>query len=201
VLKIFGRISCAKLAKPNRFGYRFGPASYDEGIFDLLLPKMKPMMKTFIWRANTDARHGSVVRANYLILKQLGAGALLTLALAAPAASQPSDTKILRIVPFADLQTIDPINTTAGNVQSHGVMIYDFQFGRDEAQSVKPQMVKTWTMTPDGLLWQFTLREGLAFHDGAPVTSDDVIASLKRWGARDPLRSPTDGGDRQDERP
>jgi peptide/nickel transport system substrate-binding protein len=161
------------------------PHKYDEGSFGLLLPKMKPMMMTFVWRANTDGRHRSVARATYLILKRLGAGALLTLALVAPAASQ-SDTKILRVAPFADLQTIDPINTTAGNVQSHGVMIYDFLFGRDEPQSVKPQMVKTWSMSPDGLLWQFTLREGLAFHDGAPVTSDDVIASLKRWGARDP---------------
>jgi peptide/nickel transport system substrate-binding protein len=119
-------------------------------------------------------------------LWRLDAGVLLTFALVAPAMSQPSDTKTLRIVPFADLQTIDPINTTVGNVQSHGVMIYDFLFGRDDAQGVKPQMVKTWFMSPDGLLWQFTLREGLAFHDDSPVTSDDVIASLKRWGARDP---------------
>src|SRR5690606_2597707 len=37
----------------------------------------------------------------------------------------------------------------------------------------------------DGLTWTFTLRDGLKFHDGAPVTSEDVIASLQRWFNRD----------------
>ena len=39
--------------------------------------------------------------------------------------------RILRMVPNADLQTLDPINTTAGVVQSHAHMIYDQLFGRD----------------------------------------------------------------------
>jgi peptide/nickel transport system substrate-binding protein len=113
-------------------------------------------------------------------------GALAAVALTVTGVrAQPADTKILRVVPFADLQMIDPITTTAGNVQSHAVMIYDFLFGQDDQQAIKPQMVDTWTMSPDGLVWRFTLRDGLAFHDGAPVTTDDVIASLKRWGARD----------------
>jgi peptide/nickel transport system substrate-binding protein len=37
------------------------------------------------------------------------------------------------------------------------------------------------------MTWVFTLREGLAFHDGAPVTGEDCVASLRRWGARDAL--------------
>jgi peptide/nickel transport system substrate-binding protein len=64
--------------------------------------------------------------------------------------------------------------------------VYDFLFGRDDDQKVRPQMVDTWSVSDDGLTWKFTLRDKLAFHDGAPVTSDDVIQSLKRWGARDP---------------
>jgi peptide/nickel transport system substrate-binding protein len=47
-------------------------------------------------------------------------------------------------------------------------------------------MVERWSMSPDSLAWEFTLRDGLKFHDGVPVTSEDVVASLKRWGARDP---------------
>ena len=39
----------------------------------------------------------------------------------------------------------------------------------------------------DKLTWTFTLRDGLAWHDGAPVTAEDCIASLKRWGARDTM--------------
>ena len=38
----------------------------------------------------------------------------------------------------------------------------------------------------DQMIWcNFKLRDGLEFHDGKPVTSEDVIASLKRWGQRD----------------
>ena len=42
-------------------------------------------------------------------------------------------------------------------------------------------------MSDDKLTWTFTLRDGLEFHDGQPVTSDDVVPSLKRWAVRDSL--------------
>jgi peptide/nickel transport system substrate-binding protein len=41
-------------------------------------------------------------------------------------------------------------------------------------------------VSDDALTWSFTLRDGLRFHDGTPVTATDVVASLRRWGARDP---------------
>ena len=43
------------------------------------------------------------------------------------------------------------------------------------------------TVSADKLTYSFTLRDGLAWHDGAPVTSEDCIASIKRWGARDSM--------------
>lgn len=120
-----------------------------------------------------------------LLVAGLACGAVFGPAGTSSAQNLP-ETKVLRIVPFADLPGIDPINTTAGNVQSHAMHVYDFLFGRDDAQNVRPQMVDTWSVSADGLTWRFNLRDGLAFHDGAPVTSEDVIQSLKRWGARDP---------------
>jgi peptide/nickel transport system substrate-binding protein len=39
----------------------------------------------------------------------------------------------------------------------------------------------------DGKSWTFKLRAGLAFHDGQPVTAEDVLASLARWAKRDPM--------------
>jgi peptide/nickel transport system substrate-binding protein len=113
------------------------------------------------------------------------AGALALGALPALAQTIP-ETRILRVVPNADLQTLDPINTTAGVVQSHAHMVYDQLFGRDAQQRPQPQMVERFETSPDGLAWRFTLREGLAFHDGQPVTAEDVVASLRRWAARDP---------------
>ena len=46
-------------------------------------------------------------------------------------------------------------------------------------------MVGKYDISEDKLTYTFTLRDGLKFHDGSPVTSKDVIASLKRWAARD----------------
>lgn len=116
------------------------------------------------------------VRSLVLVLL-LGAGV---------ASAQPASDRVLRIVPNADLQTLDPIVTTAGVVSSHAHMVYDQLFGRDAQQRPQPQMVAHTDTSADGLVWRFTLRDGLWFHDGAPVTADDVVASLRRWGARDP---------------
>jgi peptide/nickel transport system substrate-binding protein len=65
------------------------------------------------------------------------------------------------------------------------MMVYDTLFALDRNLQVKPQMVDTWTVSDDKLTWTFTLRDGLEWHDGAPVTAEDCVASLKRWSARD----------------
>ena len=91
-----------------------------------------------------------------------------------------------RVVNHSDLKILDPIWTTAYIVRNHGYMIYDTLFALDGNLEVRPQMVDKWTESPDHLIWTFTLRDGLEFHDGTPVTSEDVIPSLKRWAARMP---------------
>src|SRR5437868_3149737 len=93
--------------------------------------------------------------------------------------------KTLRVSLHSDLKIVDPIWTTALITVNHGYMIYDTLFALDEKLSVKPQMVDRYETSADKLTWTFTLREGLKWHDGAPVTAEDCIASIKRWGARD----------------
>ena len=39
-------------------------------------------------------------------------------------------------------------------------------------------MATAWTISPDGLTYTFTLRQGVKWHDGEPFTSADVAASL-----------------------
>ena len=114
--------------------------------------------------------------------------ASVALALGALALSHPAmsaDAQTLRIVPQANLTILDPVWTTAFVTRNYGFMVYDTLFGTDAEGAVKPQMVDTWSESADHLSWTFTLRDGLAFHDGAPVTSADVVASLKRWSAKD----------------
>lgn len=96
---------------------------------------------------------------------------------------------VLRIVPHSNLAILDPIWTTAYMSRNHGYMIYDTLFGTDEKNQIKPQMVESWTESADHRMWTFKLRKGLEFHDGKPVTSEDVVASLQRWGKRDAMGS------------
>jgi oligopeptide transport system substrate-binding protein len=46
--------------------------------------------------------------------------------------------------------------------------------------AVVPGLAKSWTVTPDGRRWSFSLRPGLVFSDGTPITAADVVYSLRR---------------------
>ena len=115
----------------------------------------------------------------------LAATAAAASGLAAPALAQPTAARVLRFVPHANLTVMDPIWTTAYVTRNHGFMVWDTLYGLDKQYRPQPQMAEGHTVENDGRTWVFTLREGLVFHDGEPVRSADVIASLKRWAARD----------------
>jgi peptide/nickel transport system substrate-binding protein len=93
--------------------------------------------------------------------------------------------KTVRAVMHSDLKILDPIWTTAYIVRNHGYMIYDTLFAQDERGEIKPQMVDKYDVSADKLTYTLTLRDGLAWHDGKPVTAEDCVASIKRWAAKD----------------
>src|SRR5207247_1609707 len=71
--------------------------------------------------------------------------------------------------------------------RTFGLHVFDMLFAMNEKGEIKPQMVESYEASPDKLNWSFTLRPGLKWHDGAPVTAEDCVASLKRWAGGDPL--------------
>jgi peptide/nickel transport system substrate-binding protein len=105
--------------------------------------------------------------------------------LARPAIAQSDRTRLLRYVPTANLTFTDPTITTAGVSAVHGYAVFDTLYGLDNQLRPRPQMAEGHEVSADGRTWTFRLREGLRFHDGEPVRSPDVIASIRRWGARD----------------
>ncbi len=112
---------------------------------------------------------------------------VLAVVLLAAACAASGQDKVLRVVPHSNLNILDPIWTTQYMARNHGYMVYDTLFGTDEKNRIQPQMVERWSESPDHRLWTFVLRSGLEFHDGKPVTGEDVIASLARWGKRDAM--------------
>jgi peptide/nickel transport system substrate-binding protein len=105
--------------------------------------------------------------------------------MAAGMAARADDQKVLKAVMGTPARILDPIFTTAYAARNHGYMIFDTLLALDDKFEPKPQMLKDWTLSPDQLTYTFTLRDGLKWHDGGPVTSEDCIASIKRWGAVD----------------
>jgi peptide/nickel transport system substrate-binding protein len=99
----------------------------------------------------------------------------------------PTGAQTLKVVMHSDVKILDPIWTTAYIQRNHGYMVWDTLFAMDEKFDVKPQMVDKYDVSADKLTWTFTLRDGLEWTDGKPVTSEDCIASIKRWAARDSM--------------
>src|SRR5712671_4913624 len=92
--------------------------------------------------------------------------------------------KTITAVMHSDLRVIDPGFTTAYITRDHGYMVYDTLLATDSSFKVQPQMAD-WKVSDDKLTYTFTLRDGVKWHDGAPVTAEDCVASLKRWGRND----------------
>src|SRR5260221_1397684 len=120
------------------------------------------------------------------VLRKAILAAACTVGLAAATTPALAQTT-LRAVMHSDLKILDPIWTTAYIVRDHGYMVYDTLLAMDAQLNVKPQMADSWKVSDDKLTYTFVLRDGLKFHDGAPVTAEDCVASLKRWGAKDSL--------------
>ena len=112
----------------------------------------------------------------------LAATAVATLPHRARAAERP-----LTVWLESEVVITDPHMTTAAITRTFGYHVWDVLFAMDSTGAYQPQMVDAYTVSDDQLRWRFTLRDGLKFHDGSPVTGADCVASLKRWAPIDSL--------------
>src|SRR5215472_11120155 len=110
--------------------------------------------------------------------------AIATVGLARPSLAQGA--RVLRFVPQADLANPDPVWSTAVLAFEHAYMIWNQLYGLDEGLNPRPQMVAGDETDADGLTWHLTLRDGLFFHNGAPVRAHDCVASILRTSKRVP---------------
>jgi peptide/nickel transport system substrate-binding protein len=57
-------------------------------------------------------------------------------------------------------------------------LIYDSVVETSELGVYRPGLAESWSVSDDGLVWTFKIREGMTFHDGTPCTAEDVAWSL-----------------------
>jgi peptide/nickel transport system substrate-binding protein len=117
-------------------------------------------------------------------LSGIAAPALLTFTAKAQTVGR---AQTLRVVPETLTTVLDPHFTTSFTTRDFGYLVFDTLFAVNDRWEPQPQMVERFTRSADGMSWTFTLRDGFVFHDGSPVTAEDCVASLRRWGARDAL--------------
>ena len=111
-------------------------------------------------------------------------GAALMIALGAPLAASAKDSISLGIP--LEPPHLDP---TAGAAAAIDEVLYANVFEGltriDQAGQVQPALAKAWTVSEDGLVYEFTLHEGVLFHDGSGFDAEDVVFAFERAMAED----------------
>lgn len=106
---------------------------------------------------------------------------LATAAVAALMAAAPVSAETLNWARGSDVQTLDPHAYNEGITHAFNHQIYEPLVARSDDGKLIGVLATEWKMLPDEPgIWEFTLRPDVAFHDGAPLTADDVVFSIQR---------------------
>jgi peptide/nickel transport system substrate-binding protein len=111
----------------------------------------------------------------------LGVGALAATGLAAPAVRAQRRGGALIIATEAQPPTMDMHTSTTIATRNVAMHVFEQIVTRGENNEVIPELAESWTISPDGLTYTFTLRDGISFHNGKRMTSADVLASFQRY--------------------
>ena len=122
-----------------------------------------------------------------MLTRRQAFGAAGALAASPHVATAQQRERPFRFVVNVGLQVLDPIAGASFVTRNFGYVVFDTLVGMDSRGNYRPQMLEGWEVSADRLTWNFKLRGGLKFHDGNPVTSADVVASVRRWGQRDSI--------------
>ncbi|MEO7117952.1 MAG: ABC transporter substrate-binding protein, partial [Candidatus Limnocylindrales bacterium] len=113
-------------------------------------------------------RHRAAVIASSIVLGSVGIVPLVVQAGEAPAIFRIGVTQGARPV------ELNPFQTTSGMGYSLLADRYDLLVGFGEDLSAAPGLAETWSISDDGLVWTYAIRDGATWQDGQPVTAEDV---------------------------
>lgn len=77
-------------------------------------------------------------------------------------------------------ETIDPALNSAIDGANMLITFFEPLLIVDENNEVKPGQAESWDVSPDGLTWTFTLRDGLKWSDGTALTAEDFVYTFQR---------------------
>jgi peptide/nickel transport system substrate-binding protein len=89
---------------------------------------------------------------------------------------------VLKVGNLGEPPSLDAHWTTASITETLTNHIYEGLYSLDSSNRPIPMLAESHTVSKDGLAYTFKLRQGVKFHNGKEMTSEDVVASLTRWG-------------------
>jgi len=118
-----------------------------------------------------------------LFFASLGAIAIMGLGAAAHAETFtcPNEGGDLVFGQEAQVAGLDMHFSSAISARNIAMHIYETLMTRGEDNSPIHELAEGHTVSDDGLTYTFTLRDGITFHNGKPMTSADVLASFERY--------------------
>ena len=117
-------------------------------------------------------------------LMSFGLAAVLTMGLAAAHAEPFKCPRVGGNFTFGQenpIYTLDQMSSSSGATRNVAMNIHESLMTRSENNRPIPELAETVTEAPDRLSYRFRLRPGIVFHNGKPMTSDDVVASFDRY--------------------
>src|SRR5213080_4313953 len=108
--------------------------------------------------------------------------ALLAFVSSAALAQTPRRGGVLRVGNLGEPPALDAHWTTASITETLTNHLYEGLYSLDASNRPIPMLAEGHTVSRDGLVYTFKLRQGVKFHNGREMTSEDVVASLARWG-------------------
>ena len=83
----------------------------------------------------------------------------------------------------------NPLLAVSGPDRDLTAVVYAGLMKRNATNELVPELAQEYSVSTDGTVYTFTLKDGLTFHDGTPLTADDVVYTIKQ-AANPAVRSP-----------
>ena len=117
-----------------------------------------------------------------MIRRALITALLLTIVASSPAAGAPEGQLTWAVHVSLAPTWFDP-GETAGIITPFMFLyaIHDAMVKSMPGQAMAPSLAESWTVSPDNLSYEFVLRKGVKFHNGDPLTAEDVKFTFERY--------------------
>jgi peptide/nickel transport system substrate-binding protein len=114
-----------------------------------------------------------------------------TLIGATPFAALAADKDTIVVSQGSDVLTLDPMLDTSPIGINVFRNVFDALTRIDADGSVVPLLAVSWRASDDTRTWEFTIRTNAKFHDGQPITAEDIVWNFKRLlgEAKSPVRT------------